>query len=107
MARRRNIVVRLALLTAVILLGGSSAPLDATPDLELVRGRVQGGGADHLGAGTLSLDGTIGQPEAGASPRTSRWLLVPGFQATEADPQLLFSDGFESGGTGAWTGGSP
>ncbi len=96
-----------AVAVAVMVLGGSSSALDATTDIELVRGRVQAGGADHLEAGTLSLDGTIGQHEVGEIPKSSRWLLLSGFQATEADPRLVFRDGFESGGLGGWSVVSP
>lgn len=59
------------------------------------------GGAGRSTGGSFTLTATIGQPEAGRLAGGS-FVLVGGF-VTPLAPGLIFSDGFESGGTAAWS----
>lgn len=66
-----------------------------------------GGGA--LAGGVYGLDGTVGQPDAGVPPTGGIYQVAGGFWpgAAVLASGLLFSDGFESGSTAAWSQTSP
>lgn len=59
------------------------------------------GGSGRSTGGSFTLTATVGQPEAGRLAGGS-FILVGGF-VTPSAPGLIFSDGFESGGTSAWS----
>ncbi len=62
-----------------------------------------GGGA--LAGSVYGLVGTIGQPDAGVPPASGIYQVAGGFWpgAAVLASGLLFSDGFESGNTAAWS----
>ena len=73
---------------------------DSMPEpFTLERWSVDSGGGLAAG-GSLELQGTIGQPDAG-SAAGGAYVLQGGF-LPGGDQGLLFADGFESGATERW-----
>jgi hypothetical protein len=62
---------------------------------------VDGGGGASSG-GSFGLTAAVGQPDAGMVSRCST-VLDGGLWAGAVDLQAMFCNGFESGGTGAWS----
>lgn len=66
-----------------------------------------GGGAS--GSGVTAVQGTVGQPDAGATLAASVYTLTGGFWrgARELRNHLIFADGFATGTTSAWSAVTP
>ena len=112
--RRVSFVVAV-LVVLPIALAGASEPAESGADVGArdapKEGRADGmaawsvdsGGGASSGGG-FSLNAAIGQPDAGMISRCGT-VLAGGLWAGEVDLQPLFCNGFESGGTGAWSSG--
>jgi hypothetical protein len=79
--------------------GRTLAVAMAAGGLELTWWTIDGGGGRTAG-GPFTLGATLGQPDAGATAGGA-FRFAGGFWA--GDPALVFADGFESGGDGAWS----
>lgn len=112
--RNRGAVCTIAILAFALWCGGPASavePPPAPPDqaaskaapeqaFDLSWWSVDGGGAVTSG-GTFSLTGAIGQPDVGGSYR-AYFALDAGVWSVELEP-AFFYDGFENGGTDAWS----
>ena len=81
--------------------GSSAAVKDGRAD-EMTAWSVDSGGGESSG-GDFSLTAAIGQPDAGVLVGGDT-VFAGGLWAGAAATGIIFSDGFESGGTGAWSG---
>jgi hypothetical protein len=90
-------------LTALLL--GAAAPLRAGVTLSGGWNTVDGGGRDVTGGIVYTLRGTVGQPDVRGIPVGGVYSLQGGFWrgAYSLLNHLVFADGFEFGGTGAWS----
>lgn len=79
---------------------GTAAVTDTEQAFDLSWWSVDGGGA-VTSDGTFSLTGAIGQPDVGGSYR-AYFALDAGVWSVELEP-AFFYDGFENGGTDAWS----
>ena len=69
---------------------------------EITRSTIDGGGSTERSVNDISIRGTIGQPDVGAAGAGTT-VLRGGFWASDGLFGLLFTDGFESGDTAAWS----
>lgn len=70
----------------------------ASASYQLSRQSIDGGAGPAISP-SYSLDGTIGQPDAGATLRSQSYTLRGGFHprgSNASDPDRLFRDGFEA-----------
>ena len=68
---------------------------------EITRSTLDAGGSTERSPDNLVVRGTIGQPDVGASA-SGTYFLTGGFWSTGGSIGI-FSDGFESGDTSAWS----
>ncbi len=81
--------------------GSSAAAKNERAD-EMTAWSVDSGGGQSSG-GDFSLTAAIGQPDAGVVAQGDT-VLTGGLWAGTVATGIVFSDGFESGDTGAWSG---
>ena len=110
---RRVSFVAAVLMVLSIALAGASEPAESGTDVgagDVPKGgradgmaawSVDSGGGESSG-GDFSLTAAIGQPDAGLISQCGT-VLAGGLWAGEVDLQPIFCNGFESGGTGAWS----
>ena len=106
-------VVAAVLLVFIVPLAGASEPAENGADVES-RGAPKEGRADGMAAwsvdsgggessgGDFTLTAAIGQPDAGVLSQGDT-VLAGGLWAGTLGSECLFCNGFESGGTGAWS----
>ncbi len=75
---------------------------------ELLSTTIAGGGGEILTSSSFRMTGTVGPPDAGSMSSPS-YQMSGGFSGSGSvgNPEPLFADGFETGGTGAWSGSVP
>lgn len=75
---------------------------------ELLSTTIAGGGGEILTSSSFRMTGTVGPPDAGSASSPS-YQISGGFSGSGSvgNPEPVFADGFESGGTGAWSGTVP
>ena len=105
--------VVVVLVVILIAVAGASEPAEAGVDVgardapksgrvnSMAAWSVDSGGGESIG-GDFSLTAAIGQPDASQLSRGGT-VMDGGLWAGVVDRQLLFWDGFEDGGTGAWS----
>ncbi|MEM6793808.1 MAG: hypothetical protein AAF725_07480 [Acidobacteriota bacterium] len=71
-------------------------------DFSIRRSTIDGGGSFERSTESITLRGTVGQPDVGVVGLGVRY-LTGGFWATEGRLGIFFFDGFESGDTTAWS----
>ncbi|MCG8458510.1 MAG: hypothetical protein MI919_19710 [Holophagales bacterium] len=69
---------------------------------EITRSTLDGGGSTERSPDNVVVRGTVGQPDAGATA-FGIYYLTGGFWSTQGRLGIFFLDGFESGGTSAWS----
>ena len=101
------------LLVSLVPLAGASEPAENGADVESrdapKEGRADGmaawsvdsGGGESSG-GDFTLTAAIGQPDAGVLSQGDT-VLAGGLWVGAVDRECIFCNGFESGGTGAWS----
>ena len=106
-------VAAAVLLVSLVPLAGASESAETGADVESrdapKQGRADGmaawsvdsGGGESSGGG-FTLTAAIGQPDAGVLSQGDT-VLAGGLWAGALASECLFCNGFESGGTGAWT----
>jgi len=83
----------------------TEAPDDAPT---LLSASIAGGGGEMLTSDSFRMVGTVGPPDAGSASSPS-YTVSTGFSGSGSvgNPDPLFTDGFESQDTGAWSGTVP
>jgi hypothetical protein len=104
---RRWLGVAARTVAALALAGAGSGALQAQ-SLNAAWHTFDAGGGVSAG-GTYMLSGTIGQPDAGAPLLSGTYRLDGGFWpgARSLAARLIFSDGFATGNTSAWSASVP
>ncbi|MDA8019745.1 MAG: hypothetical protein MPN21_20080 [Thermoanaerobaculia bacterium] len=101
---RRNVWFTLRLAVCVVggLIWTSSTTAQSGGKFEITRSTLDAGGSTERSPDNVVVRGSIGQPDVGVAAAGS-YYLTGGFWSTQGNIGI-FSDGFESGDTSAWSG---
>lgn len=101
-----SVVAEPAETTATTSAAAAPAPPKLLQTYDMSWWSVDGGGGSSSG-GTFAVTGSVGQPDAGSARGCGTAVAGGVWAGPEPCEAPMFCDGFEDGGTGAWSSATP